>query len=326
MYKQELDELIKNRQLPSSLLLYGDSYWREIYSKFIINKLGDKESMMKIYFDEYDYLKAKNYLSSSSLFGDINLIYLKSDKKIPKKEIDTFVEISFKNENSYFIFEFCGSDKVAKDISKSFTKNKNAGSVRFFTPNSFEAIEILKKKAQKISLEIDSYALSHLYRIHNEDLSLCVGELEKLKLIGTKINVEDIDRHIFGMGEINLDKFIELLLKKEDIKEDLYTLLENEAVDELRILNAVENFITTLLLFRLYIMSNGTYNVIDILGFPLPSYLAKQRAMLSAKFSLNHYKDILNHLLKCEYTLKTKTNLDKKSFLISTLIKLQTYL
>jgi len=326
MYKKELDELIRSKSLPSSILLYGEQYLSPLYAQFIAKKKGDKDNMLKLYFEEYDFTLAKSYLSQASLFGDINLLYLKSDKKIPKKELDDLVDCCFKNQTSFFVFEFCGDDRVGRDLAKSFVKKKSADNVRFFKPSFNEAMEILKKKAQKFELDIDSYALTHLYRLQNEELIFCVNELEKLKLVGKKIGVNEIDSHIFGLGEIELDDFIESFLKKEDIKDSLYSIIEEEGVDELRILSAFESYFTTLLLFRLYITAHGTMNVMDILGYNLPSHLANKRATFSNKISLEIFKQILDHLLDAQLTLKTSTNIDKKSFLIASLIKLQTYL
>jgi DNA polymerase-3 subunit delta len=326
VYKRELDELIRSKNLPSSLLLYGDSYMSFVYSDFIAKELGDRENMLKLYFEEYDFSMAKNYLSQPSLFGDINLLYLKTDKKIVKKELDELILVCQKNSTSFFIFEFCGDDRVGKDIARAFVKKKDADNVRFFKPNLKEAIEFLSKKAKKLQLDIDSFALTHLYRVHNEEISLCVNELEKLKLLDKKVTTADIDKHTFGLAEVDIDTFIELLLSKDEIKESLFKLIEVENIEEIRLLNAIENYITTLLLFRLYIVTNGSVNVVDILGYPLPSHLANKRATLSNKITIPQFKDLLTHLSDAEYTLKTSTNIDKKSFLISTLIKLQTYL
>jgi len=326
MYKRELDNLIRSNALPSSMLLYGDDYSISAYASFIANKLGDKDNMLKLYYDEYIYDNVKSYLSQPSLFGDINLAFIKGDKKIPKKELDTIVEICFKNPNSFFVYEFCGEDRVGKDIARSFSKKKGADFVRFFKPNLSEAVGILSNKAQKIGLEIDSYALQHLYMIQNEDLLLSENELNKLLLLDKKIEANDIDAHVFGMGEVNMDKFIEKFLKNEDIRGELETLVEAGSLDEVRIVNALEAYIVTLMMFRTYITAHGRYDALEILGFPLPQDLVKIRAAQSSKISLPVYQQMLTHLLNAEHKLKTSTNLDKNSYLFSTLIKLQTYL
>jgi len=326
MYKRELDGLIASGNFPKSLLLYGEDFASSTYAKFIANKIGEKENILSFYFEEYAFESAKNYIAQPSLFGDINILYIKGNKKIPKKEVDTLVAFCEKNDNSYFIYEFSGEDKVAKDITKSFPKKKKADFVRFFKPNLSEAVGILAKRAQKVGLEIDNFALQHLYMVQNEDIALSVNELDKLLLLDKKVESSDIDRHVFGMGAMSMDSFIAHFLAGEEIKDDLKQLLDAGASDEIRIVNAMQAYIVQLMMFRTYITVHGRYDAIEILGFPLPPALVKIRATQSTKIKLEVYQQMLTALLDAEFKLKTSSNLDKNSFLFATLIKLQTYL
>ncbi len=326
MYKRELDGLIAGGKLPKSLLLYGEDFSASTYAKFIANKLGDKENILSFYFEEYHFESAKNYISQPSLFGDISVLYIKGNKKIPKKEIDTLVGFCEKNASSFFVYEFSGEDRVAKDITKSFPKKKNADFVRFFKPNLSEAVGILAKHAGKMGLEIDNFALQHLYMVQNEDIALASNELEKLLLLDKKVEASDIDTHVFGMGAINMDGFIKHFLEGGEIKEDLQQLLEAGTSDEIRIINAMQAYIVQLMMFRTYITVHGSYNAMEILGFPLPPALVKERAAQSTKIRLEVYQQLLTGLLDAEFKLKTFSNLDKNTFLFSTLIKLQTLL
>ncbi len=326
MYKRDLDQMIQSGTLPKVLLLYGESYAVNTYANFLADKLSPKESRLKLYFDEYDFKQAKSYLSQASLFGDSNLLYLKRDKKIPKKELDSLVEICQKQLKSFFIFEFCGDDRSAKEMSRSFSKKKGADFVRFFKPTIAQGVEILAKQARKINLEIDHFALTHLLEVEQEDLQLAQSELSKLALLDKKIDSQDIDRHVAGMGVIDLERFLSKFLQKEMLNDEISLLLEHEGVDEISILTQIENYITTLALFRIYITAHGTYDVTEILGYPLPSHLAKIRAAQSTKLSLSQYNQLLMHLSDAHLELKTATNLEKESFLIATLIKLQTFL
>jgi DNA polymerase-3 subunit delta len=326
MYKRELDAMIGAGNLPKSLLLYGEDFAASTYAKFIARKITDKENILSFYFEEYHFESAKSFISQPSLFGDINLLYIKGSKKIPKKELDILVGFCEKNTNSFLIYEFLGEDRVAKDITKSFTKKKKADFVRFFKPNLQEAVGILAKRAQKIGLEIDNFALQHLFMIQNEDIALAANELEKLLLLDKKIEASDIDIHVYGMGTVNMDHFIENFLKGADIKEDLRQLLDSGSLDEIRIVNALQAYMVQLMMFRTYITVHGDYNAMEILGFPLPPALVKVRATQSTKIKLDVYQKLLTTLLNAEFKLKTVTNLDKNSYLFSTLIKLQTYL
>lgn len=318
--------MISAGNLPKSLLLYGEDFASSTYAKFIANKVGEKENILSFYFEEYHFESAKNHISQPSLFGDISVLYIKGNKKIPKKEVDTLVGFCEKNAHSFFIYEFSGEDRVAKDISKSFAKKKKADFVRFFKPNLQEAVGILAKRASKIGLEIDNFALQHLFMIQNEDIALSANELEKLLLLDKKIESYDIDTHVFGMGAVSMDSFIKNFLEKKEIKEDLKQLLDAGASDEIRIINAMQAYIVQLMMFRTYITVHGTYNAIEILGFPLPPALVKERATQSTKIKLDVYQQLLTHLLDAEFQLKTSSNLDKNTFLFSALIKLQTYL
>jgi DNA polymerase-3 subunit delta len=71
---------------------------------------------------------------------------------------------------------------------------------------------------------------------------------------------------------------------------------------------------------------HGRYDAKEIIGYPLPPQLVKERAAMSIKFKLSTYKQLLEHLLACEHALKYAQQIDKNSYLISCLIKLQTFL
>ena len=326
MYKREFDELIKNKEYPSSIFLWGDEYLSDKYARFVSKKLDIDNSMLKLYFDEYEFKISKEYLSQASLFGERNILYIKSEKRVLKKELDILIELANKDQNSHFIYQFLGEDRVAKQIERSFNKKNDAISVRFFKPNKKEAILRLQKMAKKISLDIEEYALNHLYELHNENIQLCENELEKLTLLNKSISYNDIDNFVYGLGELNLDTFIELMLEKKDIKSELERILFVEDIDEVRVINSITNYINRLFLFRIYITANGTFNVVDILGYQLPSFIAQKIASQSSKIELKRYVNILSTLIEAQLNLKSSNIGDKKSYLISTLIKLQSYL
>lgn len=326
MYKNHLEAALKSGALPKSLLLYGEPYFCDYYTQTILPLWGEKENILSFYYDEYHYESAKNFIAQPSLFGDVNILYIRTDKKIPKKELDTLCELCKKNTTSYLLVNFSGDDKVAKELSKSFGKKNGGDFVRFFKPNMGEAMALLKQKASAIGLEIDHYALQHLFMVQNEDLSLSINELEKLTLLNKKIGAADIDRHVYGMGEVGMDEFIQALLAKQDIKESLFKIMEAGSFDEVRIINAIQTYMTQLFMFHTYIKVNGRYDVTDILGFPLPPKLAELRASQAIKIKLDTFQKIFKHLLESEYALKKLTHIDKNSYTFSSLIKLQTLL
>lgn len=324
MYKRELENLINSKRLPKTMLIYGEcNYQNNYYSNLIEAQWSEEgDEKLLLHYDEYDYTTAKNHLSQSSLFGGQNIVIVKTDKAIAKKELDALIELCNKSENSYFLFQYFGESKKAPTIAKAFKKNF----VRFFKPNLSEALTLLHVKVKEMNLNISGYTLQHLYFLHLEDLSLCVNEFEKLSLFDREITSSDIDRVVYGLGSVGLDLFIEKLLKKEDIKESFLTLVEQGGGDEVRVINATQTYLSQLLLFHMYIKIHGTFDARSILGYPLPPQLAKQRADHSIKIDINSYKIILEHLAKTELNLKKTKNLEKNSYLISSLIKLQSYL
>ena len=326
MYKRDLDGLIGQGKLPRALLLYGEPFFTDFYAKKILPLWSDKDNILSFYFDEYHFESARNHIAQPSLFGDVSVLYIRSDRKIPKKELDTLVALTQKNPGSYFLLHFSGDDRVAKEIAKSFGKKKGGDFARFFKPNMGEAIAFMREEANRLGLQIENFALQHLFMLQNEELSLCMNELKKLSLLGKPVTVSDIDTHVYGMGSLSLDTFIMKLLQKEDIKEDLVRLLDGATSDEIRIINAITAYVTQLMLFHIYIKVHGRYDAIEILGYPLPPQLVKERAAMSIKFKLPLYKKLLEYLLSCEHALKYAQQIDKNSYLISCLIKLQTFL
>ncbi len=324
MYKREFENLLNSNNLPKAILLYGEcDYQNNYYAEQTIKQWNqDDDEVMLLYYDEYNFSTVKNHLSQSSLFGGKNIVSIKGDKAIPKKELDILVALCEKSDNSYLIFQYFGDSKKAANIAKSFKKNF----VRFFKPNPREAQNLLLTKAKEIGLNISGYALQHLYMLHLEDLSLCVNEFDKLALFNKEITPADIDRVVFGLGSVGLDSFVEKLLKKEDIKNSFLVLSESGMADEIKVINAIQGYISRLLLFHMYIKVYGKPDARAILGYPLPPQLTEKLARNSINIDIVCFKNMLTHLTKSELVLKKMRNIDKSSYLISSLIKLQSYL
>jgi len=324
MYKREFENLLNANRLPKSILLYGECDYQNNYfsQKIVENWSEPDDEKLLLHYDEYDFTTAKNHLGQSSLFGGQNIVIIKSDKAIPKKELDVLVGLCEKSDNSFLLFQYFGDSKKAANIAKSFKKSF----VRFFKPSLSEALTLLHVKAKEVGLNISGYTLQHLYLLHLEDISLCVNEFEKLLLFNREIHSVDIDRVVSGLGSVGLNNFVEKLLKKEDIKESFATLHESGGADEVKVINSIQGYLSQLLLFHMYIKMHGTFDARAILGYPLPPQLAKKMADHSIKIDMVSYKNMLEHLAKSELTLKKMKNLDKNAYLISSLIKLQSYL
>lgn len=318
MYKKDLDTLILNATLPKSILLFGDcSYQIQKYSNSLANSIDSKSEKLTLYFDEYEFNFAKNYLSQTSLFGDKNILILKSQKKINLKELKSLIEITSKSENSYFIFELYDSSDY-KSISKAFGKNF----VRFFKPNIYEALNLVKEEASKKGVKIDRYAIEHLLILESLDVALAINELDKFAILDREITIQDIDNLTFGVGEINLDDLIYKIFSKQKFYREFENILERE--DEIKILGAIITFINSMLMFHLFEKINGFVNSKEVLGYQLPKHIEQRRVTISKRLNLKSFQKVFNSLYECELKLKTNSKIDKSAILYSTLMKLQT--
>ena len=92
MYKSEFDNHIRNKTLSNAFVFFGESQFLiEMYTKMLTNI--EDANILTYYHDEYDFSGAKAHLSQGSLFGDRNILIIKSEKKVPKKELDTLLAL-----------------------------------------------------------------------------------------------------------------------------------------------------------------------------------------------------------------------------------------
>lgn len=317
MYKNELDKHIQNRSVSNSFVFFGEStFLMDMYTKMLSNI--EDAAILSFYHDEYDFNSAKAHLSQASLFGGNNVLILKSEKKVPKKDLDTFIDYCEKNPDNLFIYVYYGSDQ--KTYAKAFAK-KSTMSVRFFHPKEFEAQNIIMQIAKEQNVNIDKYSISHLLQIHNGDISLASNEIEKFRVYDRAITTKDIDNLVFGLAEVNIDDFIKKVLAKKDFKADLRSILEH-GEDEIRVVTAITAYLTQLYMFNIYIRVNGAPNALEILGYPAPKFVVDEKAALSLKFKINTYSKLHELLLESELKMK-RSNVDKSAILLSTLIRVQ---
>jgi len=319
MYKNEFDKYIASKKLSNSFVFFGESpFLIDMYAKMLSNI--DDANILSYYHDEYDFNSAKAHLSQGSLFGDRNILIIKSEKKVPKKELDTLLGLCDKNPDNIFIYAYYGSDHKTYNNKKAFAKTK-AMSVRFFHPKAYEAQNIILNIAQEKGVKIDTYTISHLLKIHNGDIALAANEIEKFRVYDREITTKDVDALVYGLAEINLETFIQKLLTKKDYREDLQTILEH-GEDEIRIISAITAYITQLYIFYIYIRLNGTPNSVEILGYKAPNFVVEQKATMALKFTPQLYFKLHKLLLFNELKMKS-AHIDKSAILFSTLIKLQ---
>jgi len=325
MYQREFDQRLR-QTFPKAVLFYGlDNYMIDHYIGMYKTQLDAKESMLTLYYDEWSFEQAKNYLSQTSLFGGTNLLIVKGEKKIPKKELDQLIVLANKNADNYFLYHFDEAKTSAKSIQSSFTDKKGGVWVRFFEPNIRDGIVLLQQKAQKIQLDIDHYALQHLMLILNNNLALCANELDKLAILGTKVTGKDIDRLVYSTAPLATEQLLIDLFNKKPITDTITKLLEI-GEDEAAILRATQYFVNQIFLFHAYIKLNGHVDSAAILGYKLPKPIEEQKAQLALKVKSASLLKIFEHLLESELAIKKAPSTQKEVLLYSMLIKLQGYL
>ena len=317
MYKNELDRAIQSGKISNSFVFFGESnFLIDMYTKMLSNI--EDASTLSFYYDEYNFNSAKAHLSQASLFGGQNILILKSEKKIPKKDLDILIDLCEKNQDNMFIYAYYGSDH--KTYAKAFSK-KSTMVVRFFHPKEYEAQNIIALVAKEKGVNIDKYSISHLLNIHNGDVALSCNEIEKFRVFDKAITTKDIDNLVFGLAEINIDDLIKKILTKKDYLDDLENILEH-GEDEIRVITAITAYLTQLYMFNIYIRINGAPNAMEILGYPAPKFVVDEKAALSLKFKPNTYYKLHELLLSSELKMKS-SNVDKGAILLSTLIRVQ---
>ncbi len=325
MYQREFDQKLK-QAFPKAVLFYGENdYLVDFYIDTYIKKTDAKESMLSLYHDEWNFEQAKNFLSQTSLFGGTNLVVVKHDKKIPKKELDILIELANKNGDNYFLYGYSGAAKDAKSMQAAFTEKKSGVWVRFFEPNIRDGIAMLQQKAQQIQLDIDHYALQHLMLILNNNLALCANELDKLAILGMKVTSKDIDRLVYSTAPLATEQLLIDLFNKKPITATITKLLEL-GEDEASLLRSTQYFVNQIFLFHAYIKLHGHVDSAAILGYKLPKQIEEQKAQLALRVKSAALLKIFEHLLESEILIKKASATQKEVLIYSMLIKLQGYL
>ncbi len=325
MYQREFERLLRTTP-PRAMLFFGENeYQIANYIQHYININNSTESMLSLYYDEYSFERAKAYLSQSSLFGGTNLLIVKRDKKIPKKELDVLVELVGKNSDNFLLFHYTGTATNAKSLQNSFSPKKGANWLRLFEPNTRESIEILQRKAKNIGLEIDHYALQHLMLILNNNIALCANELNKLAILGTKVTSKDIDRLVYSTAPLATEQLLIELFEKKPIVQTITKLLEL-GEDEFSILRSTQFFVNQIFLFHTFMKLNGYVDSKAILGYKLPKAIEEQKANLALRVKSPALLKMFEYLLEIELELKTTPAQNRELLLYGVFIRLQSYL
>lgn len=320
MYKNEFDNHLRQNKKFNAYMFYGQStFLVEHYSNMVVSSLGQKDEIEKLYFDEYDFKYAKDKLLQSSLFSSNNILLIKCDKKIPKKEVDILVQSCNTNPDSTVVFS-CIGETDFRSMEKSFTTKTNSVAVRMFALNDNEAVRMLENEAKKLNINYEISALNHLYFMHKNDLSLCVNDLSKLAILEEKITSNTINTHCFGIGVVSFENFLHDLLSGKDISNDLRLLLE-EGVNEIFLINQVTSFIQQLFMISSYARAIAAPNPKEILGFIPPKQVWEKKSKLAINIKAEKFQEMLEFLLNIELELKSSKIDNSNLYLQATLRK-----
>ena len=320
MYKNEFDNYLKQNKKFKAYMFYGQSIFLiEQYALVIAQSLGNSDEIEKLYFDDYDFKYVKDKLLQSSLFSSNNIVLIKTDKKIPKKEVDSLIEACNLNPDSTVIFA-CLGDGDFKTMEASFSLKTNSVAVRFFLPTDIEAIKFLEFEAKMLNMRVEPSALNHLYFMHKNDLALCVNDMKKLSIFDETITTHIVDAHCFGIGAVNFEDFLHDLLSGKDISSDLSLLLE-EGMNEIFLLNQVTSFVQQLFMISSYARTIGQPNPKEILGFIPPKNVWEKKSKLAINKKPEVFQEILEYLLNIELEFKSSKIDDQSLYLQASLRK-----
>ncbi len=321
MYKNEFDNLLNQNKFFNAYMFYGQSnFLIEHYTTLVANKLGTSDEIEKLYFDDFDFKYAKDKLLQSSLFASNNILIIKLDKKLNKKECVELIEACNTNSDSKVIFS-CMGDNDFKTMGGYFTTKLNAVSVRMFSPFPNEAVRLIEEQAREFNINYEISALNHLYFMHRQDLSLCINDLKKLSILEEKITPNIINKHCFGIGAVNFEDFLHNLMAAQDISNDIETLLE-EGMNEIYLLNQIISFVQQLFMISSYIRIYGNANAKEILGFIPPKNIWEKKTRLAMNIKPELFLEILDYLLKIELELKSSKISEQDLYLQAVLRKM----
>ncbi|RTI95112.1 DNA polymerase III subunit delta [Campylobacter jejuni] len=315
MYRKELQTLLSKDSIPNFFFLYGaDNFQSELYAEFIKEKYKPDETL-KLFFEEYNFTRASDFLSAGSLFSEKKLLEIKTSKKIPIKDLKILVELCKNNADNFFLLEFYDESSKQSDIEKIFSPHF----VRFFKANGAkEGVELLSIKAKQLRVEITQNALFTLFTSFDENLYLAASELNKFS--GLRVDEKTIEQYCYSLNTGSFESFFDKILKKQDFKSELEKILDN--FNEIALINSLYNSFYRLFKITLYAKVNGKIDFKELLGYTPPPQVGQNLSSQAFSLKIEQYKEIFTLLLKSEYELKTNSKLVKKEFLISNLLKL----
>jgi len=291
MYKKDFDKLT---EIPHSVVFYGNGFYLNEYEKKIISKFKEA-NILKMYYDEYDFEKAKSHLRENSLFGNVNVLIIKHNKNI--QGLEKLIQYA---KDSYLFFFYYGQKPP---------KTKNI--VRFFNPEIKELMIYIDKKTQDLNITLTKEA--KLYLIKTVESEFLEKELEKLALYSNEITLNDVNELVFLYKEDTFENIIVSILKGEEFENRLNNLLQK--VDLKRFMSAITKYIKDLYKYHLYIKKTGNTSLKGLLGYQLPYNIEKQRIELAVRYKERDFYVLLKEMLFFELKLRKGKGFNESLFL-----------
>lgn len=336
MYKKELDTKLAQKTQIRAIFLYGADtfligHYGEKIAKIALDRGCEKNSF---YFGEFDFQNALNCFSQGSLFGDEALVWIKVEKKIPKKQLDTLLETLLKNGSGVLILEFYQAENKtnaeymadAKAMVGSFggsLAKQGVFEVRFFAPNFYEAMPILQEYARELQIKIPDFLLHKIFEQQNLDLGLSISELRKYGIFTQEITAEMVDSLGYGLGSVEVDEILELLLLKKPYFAKLSQFLE-QGFDENQLVRAVQKYFFTLFLLTSHIRLKGDSNLADALGYNPPKAILERKKSFATAIREAQYESIF--LILNTWREELFKGMNRGNGFLSALIKIQVIL
>ncbi|PAF45411.1 DNA polymerase III subunit delta [Helicobacter sp. 11S02629-2] len=297
MYKQDLDKYLQTK-IPKAIFLYGESeFYISHYGELIASKIGGEVN--RIYFDN-NFNNVLNLLSGASLFGDTNIVLLRTYNTIPSNTLKQI--LSSIEDKSFLIVEFYKNPSISdteyakryRSMGTTFKLYPNCLEVRFFAPTFNEGLYLLRDKAKKLGLEVHANALEFLLEVQNNDIGIALNELEKFA-IDKKITSELVEKLSYGIASLNIEALINALFDGENIALILEKL-EEEGIEEMDLLREVQRHFY--ILFKLYAYSKafGRLDYKEALGYTPPPKVAEGLSRRALRLKSEQFVKILDTL------------------------------
>ena len=320
MYKRDLDSKISANSVPNFILLRGsDDFQNELYVGYLKQIYG-AENFMSLYFGEYDFSLAKSFLEPS-LFGASNTLHIKTATCIKKAEIRALIEYCKNDENNHLIYELNESEGPA---DKDFVREFGVNDVRFFRPNTMkEAMSLLTQKCQMLGIFPNNAALGRIYEMQNENLNLSASELEKFANLGIELNLENVNKMVYGLSEVSYEELFDKIFGLNDFRVDFYRLAQNGGYNDMELINHFYRSLYRIFRLHVSVKVTGSDDFKAIFGYTPPVHIANKMRTYARNITTELFGKIFMHLNHLEFELKKQKKLIKDEYLLASLLELQ---